>query len=379
MNERLKEIEQRLSQIAEEMKSPEANLENLEEEVEQLIAERKQIEEGIQKRNTIRTKIADGMVGLGVSVIPKGEERTYDVSSAEYRSAWLKNIRGMQISDIERRALTSAAGSAGAAIPTATANRIIEKVHQYAPLLDKITLLEVAGNVAVPAEGTTTDAAKHTEGSTITASADTLTKVILGGYEVTKLITISKTVETMSIDAFEKWLIEKISRNVADKISDLIINGTGSGEAEGISAITWNANNSVTVAKESKPTEENILTLVGFLNGGYDVGAEWLMSKKTFFAEYYPLMNKAKNITVTHENGNYYIQGYPVTMDDRVKTSEAYLGNIYRGYIGNMAEKVNVTSQFVTRENAYDFLGAALFDGKVQAVEAFVKMVKSAT
>ena len=43
-----------------------------------------------------------------------------------------------------------------------------------------------------------------------------------------------------------------------------------------------------------------------------------------------------------------------------------------------MPEEINVTSQFVTRENAYDFLGCAMFDGKVQAIEAFVKLIKAA-
>ena len=42
-----------------------------------------------------------------------------------------------------------------------------------------------------------------------------------------------------------------------------------------------------------------------------------------------------------------------------------------------MPEEINVTSQFVTRENAYDFLGCAMFDGKVQAIEAFVKFIKA--
>ena len=76
-------------------------------------------------------------------------------------------------------------------------------------------------------------------------------------------------------------------------------------------------------------------------------------------------------------NGKYFIAGYPVTMDERVTDHEAFLGNIGRGYAGNLAENVTVTPQFVARENAYDFLGAAMFDGKVQATEAFVKVVKA--
>ena len=101
------------------------------------------------------------------------------------------------------------------------------------------------------------------------------------------------------------------------------------------------------------------------------------MSKKTFMNDFYPLMNKSKNITVDFTNGKYYVQGYEVEQDDRITFNEAYLGNLRLGYVGNMVEEVNVTGQFVPRENAYDFLGCAMFDGKVQAVEAFVKLIKA--
>lgn len=298
-------------------------------------------------------------------------------NEAEYRTAWLRSIRELELSDAETRALTTATGSVGSAVPTITQNKIIEKVKQYCPLLDKIDLLYVPGGVKVPAEGTTTDAKTHAQGATITADADTLVEVVLAGYEVTKLVTISKSVEKMSIDAFENWLVNKIARKIAEKISQLIVYGSGSGEAQGFDKITWTAANSITVAKANALAANDVKTLVGLLNGGYDNGAEWLMSKTTFFADFHPLMNNSKDNIVTHENGVYRVMGYPVSFDDRITAHEGYLCNIYRGYIGNMPEEINVTSQFVTRENAYDFLGCAMFDGKVQAVEAFVKFIKA--
>lgn len=295
----------------------------------------------------------------------------------EYRSAWLKNIRGLDITENEQRALTTGSSSAGAAIPTVTQNKIIEKVNQYCPLLNKIDILHVPGGVKVPAEGTTVDAQTHTEGATITADGDTLSSVTLSAYEVTKLVTISKSVEKMAIDAFESWLVNKIARKIAEKIGKLIIFGSGTNEAQGINAITWGATNSVTVAKTASLTSANVQGVVALLNGGYDNGAEWLVSKSTFFTDFHPLMNNSKDNIVTEDNGVYRIMGYPVNFDDRVTAHEAILGNLYRGYLGNMPEDITVTSQFVTRENAYDFLGCAMFDGKVQATEAFVKIVKA--
>lgn len=378
---RIEEIETRLSAIKAEIEKEDADVTALSAETDALLEERKGILVAIETRKSTLQAIADGKLGEGEKVTMDNETRSFGVDSPEYRSAFLKSIRNMELTEVEKRANTAintGSSSAGSAIPTQTINKIIEKVKEYAPLLDKIDLLAIPGGVVVPAEGTTTDAAIHTEGAVITGDQDTLGKVELGAYEITKLVTISKSVEKMTIDAFETYLVKKISRKVADKITGLIINGTGTKQAEGINTIRWDENNSVTVAKDASLTETNLDTAVGLLGGGYDAGAEWVMSKKTFFSDFRPIQNKSKNDVITKDGGTWYVEGYPVSFDERVTLHEAFLGNFELGYIGNMPEEANVTSQFVARENAYDFLGAAMFDGKVSAVEAFVKIIKAA-
>lgn len=387
---RLEKIEARLEEIEKELNSEEVEekteeeLDELEEEVRSLKAEKTKILSVATKRSSLEKSIAEGRT-KGVDVTPDSfiggkkemQERTFDAGSKEYRSAWLKNIRGIDMNEVEKRALTTATASAGAVVPTTTVNKIIDKVKEYCPILNKIELLHIKGLVSIPAEGTTVDAKTHAQGAAITADADTLINVILAGYEVTKLVTISKSVETMSIDAFENWLVNKIARKVGDKIGALIFNGTGTNEAQGINAITWDTTNSITVAKTASLTEANVTGVVALMNGGYFAGAEWYMSSSTFFADYHPLMNTSKNNVVTETNGVYRIMGKEVNFDERIAAHEAILGDVYRGYVGNLQEDVNVTSQFVTRENAYDFLGCAIFDGKVQAIEAFVKIAKA--
>ena len=390
---RLEAIETRLAEIEKELNTEEieskteAELDEIEAEVRSLKAEKESILNAASKRSSIEKAIAEGRSGVDVTPnilnLNNGgkekmeQERTFNVENAEYRNAWMKNIRGIELNDVEKRALTTATGSAGAAVPTSTVNKIIDKVKQYCPILNKIELLHIKGSVTLPAEGTTADAQKHAEGAKITADADTIVKVALAGYEITKLVTVSKSVETMSIDAFENWLVNKIARKVSDMIGNLIFNGSGSGEAQGVNAITWSATNSVTVAKDAALTDANVLAVVALMNGAYFADAEWYMSSTTFFADYHPLMNKSKNNVVTEENGVYRIMGKVVNFDERVAAHESFLGDFYRGYIGNLQEDVNVTSQFVARENAFDFLGCAIFDGKVQAVEAFVKIAKA--
>lgn len=374
---RMKEINDRKAELRAMLEgTDEVNLEEIKTELRELNTEFEMLE----NRKKTAEGIAAGTIPAAEIENPVAARSAADTAAdgeKEYRAAWLRNIRGLDLTDAETRALTTATSSVGAAVPTITQNKIVEKVKQYCPLLDKIDLLRVPGGVIVPAEGTTTDAKTHAEGATITADADTIVSVVLSGYEVTKLVTISKSVEKMSIDAFESWLVNKISRKIAEKIGYLIVYGSGSSEAQGINKITWGADNSVTVAKTASLTAANVQALVALLNGGYDSGAEWLMSKTTFFTDFHPLMNNSKDNIVTEQNGSYRVMGYPISFDDRITAHEAFLGNIYRGYVGNMPEDITVTSQFVTRENAYDFLGCAMFDGKVQATEAFVKLVKA--
>ena len=376
----LTQVEERMSSLSSELDNEnvsETRITEIEGEISEL-RKRKEKLNNVEKRKKEMRDIINGGNTVKKFEEEKRDASDFGIGSAEYRAAYLKKIRGLDLSEIEQRTLTTAASSVGDAVPTTTSNKIIEKVHQYAPLLDKIDLLRIAGNVKIPVEGTSTEAAKHGEGTKITGDSETLSSISLSAYEITKLVTISKSVETMSIDAFEKWLVDKIGRSIANKINKLIYDGTGSGEAEGINAITWNDKNSVKVGASASLTEADILKVMSMINGGYLANSEWLMSNSTFWNDFYPLMNKSKNITIACENKKWYVAGYPVTFDERIADDEAIFGDLYMGYVGNLPEDVSVTSQFVARENSFDFLGSCMFDGKVKAIEAFVKIAKEA-
>lgn len=377
MNKRLKEIEKRLAEIKAEIETPGADMTALDNEVESLLEERKGILEQMQQRKTTLARIAAGDEGVSVPVVHEEQERSYGADSKEYRSAFLKKIRGLEMNDVEKRAFSSASNSAGAVLPTQTANEVIKKLTQYAPLLGEITLLHVAGNVKFAVEGTIADAAKHSENGSITAASDTLVEVSLTSYEINKLVQVSKTVATMSIDAFETWLVDMIAQKVAEQIGAYLINGTGSSQPQGIEkAQTWGAENSVTVAKAGALTAENVLSLIGLLPGGYDKNAKFLMSKKTLFTDLMPLQDKSKNDLVVCQNGSYFVYGYPVMLDDNVALHEAYLGD-FKKVVGNLSEDINVVSGFDIDSNSFKYLGSAMFDSKVAIGEAFVKLVKA--
>lgn len=382
---RIKEIEARLAAIKQEieergdtMKAEE--IDALEKETKDLTEERAGLIAAAEKRNGILDNIAKGG-GVSVRSFGKKEEDNADpddpFGTPEYRSAWLKNLRRLPLTDAEKRAYANASGTGAEVVPTQTANEIISKVKKLAPMLNEVTLLHVKGAVKFVVEGTNNDAAIHTENAAITPAADTLTTVTLSGYEIVKLVQISDTVMTMSIAAFESWIVDMLAEAIARKVEDFFINGTGTSQPKGIDkANTWGATNSVSVDASASLTAANVQTLIGLLNAGYDRNAKFVMSKRTLFTDFMPLQDTSKNHIVTVQGNSYFVYGYPVLLSDYVKEHEAFLGD-FKKVCANLAESINVKNAYDIDTNSYKYSGIAIFDCQPAIGEAFVKLVKA--
>lgn len=382
---RIKEIEARLAAIKQEieergdaMKAEEVDA--LEKETKELTEERAGLIAAAEKRNGILDNIAKGG-GVSIRSFGKKEEDNADpddpFGTPEYRSAWLKNLRRLPLTDAEKRAYANASGTGAEVVPTQTANEIISKVKKLAPMLNEVTLLHVKGAVKFVVEGTNNDAAIHTENAAITPAADTLTTVTLSGYEIVKLVQISDTVMTMSIAAFESWIVDMLAEAIARKVEDFFINGTGTSQPKGIDkANTWGATNSVSVGASASLTAANVQTLIGLLNAGYDRNAKFVMSKRTLFTDFMPLQDTSKNHIVTVQGNNYFVYGYPVLLSDYVKEHEAFLGD-FKKVCANLAESINVKNAYDIDTNSYKYSGIAIFDCQPAIGEAFVKLVKA--
>lgn len=382
---RIKEIEARLAAIkkgieerGDAMKAEE--IDALEKETKELTEERAGLIAAAEKRNGILDNIAKGAGIVSRTFEQKQDNADPDdpFGTPEYRSAWLKNLRRLPLTDAEKRAYANASGTGAEVVPTQTANEIISKVKKLAPMLNEVTLLHVKGAVKFAVEGTNNDAAIHKENAAITAAADTLTTVTLTGYEIIKLVQISDTVMTMSIAAFESWIVDMLAEAIARKVEDFFINGTGSSQPKGIDkANTWGAENSVTVTKAGSLTAANVQTLIGLLNAGYDRNAKFAMSKKTLFTDFMPLQDNSKNHIVTVQGNNYFVYGYPVLLSDYVKEHEAFLGD-FKKVCANLAENINVKNAYDIDTNSYKYSGVAIFDCTPAIGEAFVKLAKAA-
>ena len=374
----IEDVEKRMNEIRSMDLEKADNIEELTKEVDALTERRNALKEDASAKKELRAKIAEGAVQTTVIEKPK-ENRTMTLTkenyraSEEYRSAFLNNLMGRQLNE-EQRAAFALAG-VDPVIPESMQTSIITKVKEYAPILSEITLLNVNGTVKFAVEGTVAGADVHAENAEITAATDTLVEVTLSTYEVTKLVQISDSVRTMTINAFESWLIDNLSESIAIKIEYLIWNGTGSSQAKGINTITFDAAHKVEVAKSASLTAQNVFDLFGKLKTGYARNAKIYMNRKTLFSDFLPLEDKSKNNLVVENGGTYYVLGTPVELTDSIADHEAVMFDPKK-YVANMPENTNIKQSVDLRHNAYLYLGVAQFDGKPALEEAFVKLVK---
>ncbi len=380
----IKEIEARLSAIKQEIdtrgaKMTDEELGKLENETKELTEERAGLIAAAERRNGILDNIrrGAGTVVRGFNDPSADPVEPVNVrDSAEYRSAFMKRLMGLPLNEVEQRDMTTAANSVGVVVPTATQNEIIKKIKETAPLMDEITLLHVAGNVTFAVEGSVADVTGvHSEGGAITASEDTLVSIHLAGYEIVKLIRISETVRTMSVNAFEAWLVDMLSEKIALAIEYFIVKGTGSNQPKGVDALTYvDGTNGVDYAA-AKPTAAEIAELIGYLPSRHARKAKFLMHRSTLWNDLMPIRDDAKAPIVQGNGaGGYSVYGYPVMFSDSLDTGVFFFGN-FKLMVGNLAQDVNVKASEHSgfTYNAIDYRGTAIFDCDVADGGAFVK------
>lgn len=365
-----------------------------EEEFKKLSEERAEIDKELLLRNKRREELTSaaeknknqeerrGIMNDTVLHFKEGMERTEILATAEYRSAYFKQLQGKELGDEEKRAMTSASSSAGAAIPTQTMNMIIGQIKESTSLLGLITVTNIEGLTSFPVENVVNDAAWTAEGADSTPSNDTLKPLVLAAYTLIKTIKITAQVKRMAVDAFELWIVEALVRKLRAACDKAVISGTGSNQPTGLDAQTWNTENSVTVASGATVTYDNIVDLEALVGEGFIPNAVWVFNRK-MKATVLKLKDDQKRPIFERAVEDGFVGtllGYPVRLDANVKDGEMYFGDWKSGYVMNFAQPITIESSaeagFMSGSTVYR--GMALVDGKPTGVKnALVKLVQA--
>ena len=288
----LKEIEARIAEIKNELETRAAELtveesNKLVDEAEQLNEQRKALVEAAEKRNAALANIAAGE-GKTVRTFaaPNGAAADEDddkYASMAYRKAFMQYVtRGTAIPAEYRTDANTKTTDVGNVIPTTVVDQIISKLENVGGILALVTKTAYKGGVAIPKNTVKPVATWVAEGAGSDKQKLAVGSVTFAYHKLRCAVSVSLEVDTMSIAAFEAYLVRVIVEAMTKKLEESIIKGSGSGEPTGIINTTADTGDTIATVNVAALSYATLIDAEAELPEEYEGNAKWCMSKKTF-------------------------------------------------------------------------------------------------
>ena len=311
--------------------------------------------------------------------LPKDETRAeVNERAVEDEKAFADYIRGVY--NERANNLTPASNSAGVTIPTTIANRIIKKVYDICPILEKSTKYNVKGTLEIPyydVDTTTITVAWATEFQELDSNVGKFTNIQLTGYLAGALTLISRSLINNSQFDIVSFVVDQMAYSIRRFIEGTLLNGSGS--VTGLSNLT----NTLTAGSSTAITSDEIIKLKDKVKDAFQNNAIWIMSPSTRTA-----LRLLKD-----EVGRYLLQdditspfgtvllGKPVYVTDNMPNMGAGATAIYYGDMTGLATKfsedmnIQVLREKYATQHAIGVVGWLEFDSKVEDAQKIAKLV----
>lgn len=273
-------------------------------------------------------------------------------------------------------------GNNGEVIPTTIADRIIKKVYEISPILQRSTRYNVKGKLEIPVAGDGLTVAYKDEFTELTSSTSDFSAVELDGFLAGALSLISNSLINNADFDIVTFVVNAMAESVARFIEKELINGTAN-KVEGLSGITQK----VTAASATAITADEIVKLYDSIKSSYKANAIFLMHPETLTAlrllkgtdQHYLL-----NDDISSPFG-YRLLGAPVYVSDNMPKMTAGKNAVVYGDLSclatNFHENINIQvlrEKFAT-QHATGVVAWVEFDGKVADVQGLAALtMKSA-
>ena len=274
----------------------------------------------------------------------------------------------------------------GAVIPTTIANKIIKKVYNICPILEKSSKYNIKGKLDIPfypaSEETTIDVAYHDEFEELVSTNGNFSKISLDGFLAGVLSKISRSLINNAAFDIVGFVVDRMAYAIKRFIEKELLLGTTE-KVEGLSGLT----NAVTTAAADKITADEVIDLHDSIKDEFQNGAIWIMSPATR-----TYLRKLKSST------GYYllnddistpfgtsILGKPVYVSDNMPdyTEDGEVA-IYYGDMSGLATKfseeinIEVLREKYATQHAIGIVGWFEFDSKVENEQKIAKLVMHA-
>ena len=310
--------------------------------------------------------------------LPKDEEERKcgdkEERALNEEKAFADYIRGVVTNE---RATNMTLTDNGAVIPTTIANRIIRKVYDISPILQRSTKYNVKGNLELPYYDESTQAitvAFATEFQELESTIGNLDSISLTGYLAGALSLVSRSLINNAQFDIVAFVVDVMAYDISRFIEDTLLNGKGS--VTGLSDLT----NVKTTASGSEITADELILAQGKVKDVYQANAIWIMSPATRDA-----IRSLKD-----EVGRYLLQddislpfgksllGKPVYVSDNMSDITAGKTAIYYGDMSGLATKfseelsIQVLREKYATQHAVGVVGWIEFDSKVENAQKIV-------
>ena len=265
----------------------------------------------------------------------------------------------------------------GAVIPTTIANRIIKKVYDISPILEKSHKYNVKGKLELPYYDVSTQTitvAWATEFQDLDSSVGKLKSISLTGYLAGALTLISRSLINNSQFDIVAFVVDEMAYSIHRFIENVLLNG--SGDVGGLSTLT----NTLTTASSTAVTSNELIEAQAQVKDVFQDNAIWIMSPATRTA-----------IRELKDNyGRYLLQddislpfgksllGKPVYVSDNMPDMEAGKNAIYYGDMTGLATKfsedinIQVLREKYATQHAVGVVGWLEFDSAVEDAQKIV-------
>ena len=313
---------------------------------------------------------------------PVGGEQRAEKEKADEK-AFENYIRGVVS---EERAENLTLSDNGAVIPTTIANRIIKKVYDISPILERSTKYNVKGTLEIPyypeSDATDIEMAYADEFTDLTSSAGQFTNISLTGYLAGALTLISRSLINNSQFDIVGFVVDHMAYNISRWIEGELLNGTA-GKIAGLSGVTQE----ITAASATAITADELIQLQDSVKDVFQDNSIWIMSSATRTA-----LRLLKD-----DVGRYLLQdditapfgkvllGKPVYVSDNMPEMAADNTAIYYGDMSGLAVKITeemeiqvLREKFAT-QHATGVVAWVEMDSKVENAQKISKLVMAAS
>ena len=300
-----------------------------------------------------------------------GDEKAREL--AETR-AFANFIRG-EVSHERDGELAPATNYNGKIIPTTIARKIIAKVYDICPILDKSEKYNVKGNLEIPYYPVSSDnitCAYASEFTDLASSTGNFSTVTLGSFLAGALTKISRSLVNNTDFDLVAFVVKEMALAISCFIEHELLIGTTSPAAKVLGLST--ATNVKTLTSSTAIEGDDLIDLQGSIKDVYQANAIWIMSPATRTA-----LRKLKddvgryllNEDITAPFGHTLL-GKPVYVSDNMPDIGAGVKAIYYGDMSGLATKfseelaIQVLREVYAAQHAIGVVGWIEFDAKVQ-------------